>query len=83
MVTAPEGSHQTTLPMAVARADSPHRRIAAAQPRPFIPISSQCRVQLGFEKLLDEASNARAHPIFQGIKPIIEKKMPSFGGTDR
>jgi hypothetical protein len=36
----PEGSHQTTLPMAVARADSPYRRIAAAHPWPFIPISS-------------------------------------------
>ena len=40
-------------------------------------------VQLGFEKLLDEAPNARAHPSFQGIEPIIAKKMSSFGGTDR
>ena len=68
--------------MAVARAGSAYRQSAAAPPRPFIPISSQCGVQLGFEKLLDEAPNARAHPIFQGIEPIIEKKMPSFGGTD-
>jgi spore maturation protein CgeB len=36
----PEGSHPTTFPMAVARAHSPYRRIAAALPWPFIPISS-------------------------------------------
>jgi hypothetical protein len=52
-------------------------------PLPFISISSRCGVQLGLEKLLDEAPNARAHPSFQGIKPIIAKKMSSFGGTDR
>jgi hypothetical protein len=61
----------------------PYDRIAAARPRPFIPIPSQGGVEFGFEKLLDEAANARAHPSFRGIEPIIAKKMFAIGGADR
>jgi hypothetical protein len=69
--------------MTMTRTDNAPRRIAAAHLGPFIPISPQCGIQLGFEKLLDEAPNARAHPSFQGIEPIIAEKMFAFGGADR
>src|SRR5450432_1225466 len=49
-------------------------RIAATRLRPFVSIPSQGSVELGFEKLLNEAANARSHPGFQGIEPIIAKK---------
>ena len=44
-------------------------------------ILPRCSEELRLEKFLDEASNAHAHPHSQGIKPIIEKKMPSFRGS--
>ena len=54
-----------------------------AHPRPLIPIPPKGGVEFRFEKLLDEAANARAHPSFQGIEPIIAKKMLAFWGADR
>jgi hypothetical protein len=67
----------------VTRADDALGRIAVARPRSFISIPSQSGVEFGFEQLLDEAANARAHPGFQGIEPIIAEKMFAFGGTNR
>jgi hypothetical protein len=69
--------------MTVTRADNASGRIAAAHPRPFIPIPSKGGVEFGFKKLFDEAPNARAHPGFQGIEPIIAEKLFAFGGPDR
>jgi hypothetical protein len=69
--------------MAVTRADNASARIAAGHPRPLIPIPSKGGVEFGFQKLLDEAANARAHPTFQRIEPIIAKKMLAFRGEDR
>ena len=42
---------------------------------------SQSGVEFGFEKLFYEAANARPHPIFQGIEPIIAEKLFAFGGA--
>ena len=69
--------------MAVARANSASGRIVSAYPKPFVPIPAEGGVEFGFEKLLNEATNARPHPCFQGIKPIIAEKMLAFGGADR
>jgi hypothetical protein len=65
--------------MTMPAAQNAPGRIAAAHPRPFIPIPSQGGVEFGLEKLLDEAANARAHPGFQGIEPIIAEKMFALG----
>src|ERR1700727_2917151 len=59
------------------------RRIAVTHPWPLIPIRAQGGGEFGFKKLFDEAANARAHPSFQGIEPIIAKKMLACRPADR
>jgi hypothetical protein len=68
--------------MAVARADNARGGIAAAARSAFISIPPEGGVDLCFEKLFDEAANARANPSFQGIKPIITEKMLAFAGAN-
>jgi hypothetical protein len=69
--------------MTVTRADNALGRIVAAHhPRPFIPIPPQGGVEFGFEKLFNEAANARAHPSFQRVEPIIAEKMFTLGRAD-
>jgi antitoxin (DNA-binding transcriptional repressor) of toxin-antitoxin stability system len=69
--------------MTVTRAGNALGRIVAAHPRPFIPIPPQGGVEFGFEKLFNEAANARAHPSFQRVEPIIAEKMFTLGRADR
>src|SRR5271167_618988 len=79
----PERSHQAAFPMAVAGAGSPLRRSCAALASPFIAVAPQGRVQFRFKQLLDEAADPAANPSFQGIEPVIAKKMSSLGGINR
>ena len=69
--------------MAMPGAGDAPGRIAVTYSRPLIPIPAQGGGELGFKKLFDEAANARAHPSFQGIEPIIAKKMLAFRRADR
>src|SRR6202522_3951807 len=69
--------------MAMPGAGGAPRRIAVTHPWPLIPIPAQGGGEFGFKKLFDEAANARAHPSFQGIEPIIAKKMLAFRRADR
>ena len=69
--------------MAVAGAGSPLRRSCAALASPFIAVAPQGRVQFRFKQLLDEAADPAANPSFQGIEPVIAKKMSSLGGNRR
>jgi len=69
--------------MAVAGAGSPLRRSCAALASPFIAVAPQGRVQFRFKQLLDEAADPAANPSFQGIEPVIAKKMSSLGGINR
>ena len=57
--------------MAVTRAGRALGRLVADRNGTFISPPSQSRVEFGFEQILYEATNARPHPIFQGIEPII------------
>ena len=79
----PERSHQAAFPMAVAGAGSPLRRSCAALASPFIAVAPQGQVQFRFKQLLDEAADPAANPSFQGIEPVITKKMSSLGGINR
>src|ERR1700684_1473294 len=79
----PERSHQAAFPMAGAGAGSPLRRTCAALASPFIAVAPQGRVQFRFKQLLDEAADPAANPSFQGIEPVIAKKMSSLGGINR
>jgi hypothetical protein len=69
--------------MAMPGAGGAPRRIAVTHPWPLIPIPAQGGGEFGFKKLFDEAANARAHPSFQGIEPIIAKKMLACRRADR
>jgi hypothetical protein len=69
--------------MAVTRAGRALGRLIANHPRALISRPSQRGVEFSFEKVLYEATNARPNPIFQGIEPIIAKKMLTFRGACR
>jgi hypothetical protein len=67
--------------MAMTRAGRALGRLIARHHGTFISRPSQRRVEFGFEKLLDKPANARPHPVFKGIEPIIAEKMLTFRGA--
>jgi len=67
----------------VPRADAAFGRSLDLNPAALISRTPQRRVEFGFQKFLYEAANARSHPIFQGIKPIVAEKMLVLGGAGR
>src|SRR4029453_14874317 len=80
-----ERSHQAPFPMAVAVArDGPPRVAAGTGLRhraPLVALAAERGLQLGFEQLLDEGADARAHPGLQRIKPVFAEKTLRLGRT--
>src|SRR5215211_1264699 len=50
-------------------------------PASLVTLAAQRSLQLGFEQLLDEGSDAGAHPRLQRIKPILAEKKRRLGRT--
>jgi hypothetical protein len=48
----------------------------------LISRTAQRSVEFGFKWVLAEAANARPHALFQGIEPVVEKKMLAFRGDE-
>jgi hypothetical protein len=67
--------------MPVPRADAAPCATLAVNATALISRPPQRGVEFGFQKLLDEAADARPYPVFQRIEPIIAQKMPVLDGA--
>ena len=65
------------------RGDRQPSKTAPPLPRRSWRSRTQGQVQFRFKQLLDEAGIRAANPSFQGIEPVIAKKMSSLGGINR
>ena len=69
--------------MPVPRADAALGRPLAVKPATLVSRPSQRRAEFGLKQFLNKAPNARPHPTFQRIAPIVAEKTLLLRGANR